>query len=131
MKAVCFQVLDNVAYARAYNADHQTQLLVQAGSMMVESRFVIHQFSRVAGYLPIVYTERFRFALLIVDSATALYRVDFSGRQELSARQTHLAKFLRTLQKLADEVNAITIYLSSSSRPQLIAVCFASSAWRL
>jgi RecA/RadA recombinase len=45
-----------------------------------------------------------RFALMIVDSATALYRTDFSGRGELSARQMHLAKFLRSLQKLADEV---------------------------
>ena len=31
-------VLDNVAYARAYNTDHQTQLLVQACAMMAESR---------------------------------------------------------------------------------------------
>ena len=31
-------VLDNVAYARAYNADHQAQLLIQAGAMMAESR---------------------------------------------------------------------------------------------
>lgn len=45
-------VLDNVAYARAHNTDHQTQLLVAAASMMAESRF----------------------ALIIVDSATALYR---------------------------------------------------------
>ncbi|GLH13212.1 DNA repair protein Rad51 homolog [Gryllus bimaculatus] len=51
-------VLDNVAYARAYNTDHQTQLLIQASAMMVESRY----------------------ALLIVDSATALYRTDYSGR---------------------------------------------------
>lgn len=75
------EVLDNVAYARAYNADHQLQLLNQAASMMTESRF----------------------SLLIVDSATSLYRTDFMGRGELSARQTHLAKFLRTLQRLADE----------------------------
>lgn len=34
-------VLDNVAYARAYNADHQSQLLVLAGAMMSESRFVV------------------------------------------------------------------------------------------
>jgi DNA repair protein RAD51 len=34
------EVLDNVAYARAYNADHQTQLLIQAGAMMAESRSV-------------------------------------------------------------------------------------------
>lgn len=31
-------VLDNVAYARAYNTDHQAQLLVQAAAMMAESR---------------------------------------------------------------------------------------------
>lgn len=41
---------------------------------------------------------------MIVDSATALYRTDFSGRGELAARQMHLAKFLRNLQRLADEV---------------------------
>ena len=32
-------VLDNVAYARAYNSDHQTQLLIQASAMMAESRW--------------------------------------------------------------------------------------------
>lgn len=75
------EVLDNVAYARAYNSDHQLQLLNQASAMMCETRF----------------------SLLIVDSATSLYRTDFSGRGELSNRQIHLAKFLRTLQRLADE----------------------------
>jgi DNA repair protein RAD51 len=75
------EVLDNVAYARAYNTDHQMQLLVQAAAMMSESRY----------------------ALLIVDSATSLYRTDFSGRGELSARQMHLARFLRMLLRLADE----------------------------
>lgn len=75
------EVLDNVAYARAYNSDHQLQLLNQAAAMMTETRF----------------------SLLIVDSATSLYRTDFAGRGELSARQTHLAKFMRTLQRLADE----------------------------
>ncbi|KAK9054304.1 hypothetical protein SSX86_025382 [Deinandra increscens subsp. villosa] len=43
-----------------------------------------------------------RFALMIVDSATALYRTDFSGRGE-AAHQIHLAKFPRSLQKLANE----------------------------
>ncbi|KAJ5684599.1 DNA recombination/repair protein RecA monomer-monomer interface [Penicillium maclennaniae] len=75
------EVLDNVAYARAYNSDHQLQLLNQASQMMCETRF----------------------SLLIVDSATSLYRTDFNGRGELSSRQTHLAKFMRTLQRLADE----------------------------
>ena len=32
------EVLDNIAYARAHNTDHQSQLLVQAAAMMQESR---------------------------------------------------------------------------------------------
>eukprot|EP01133_Synstelium_polycarpum_P006088 gene6088-7051_t len=80
-------VLDNVAYARAYNSDHQMQLLVQASAMMAESRYV----------------------LLIVDSATSLYRTDYSGRGELSDRQRHLARFLRALQRLADEFGVAVV----------------------
>ncbi|KAF8821802.1 putative Dna repair protein RAD51 [Cardiosporidium cionae] len=72
--------LDNVAYARAYNCEHQLELLLEASAMMAESRF----------------------ALLIVDSATALYRSEYIGRGELASRQTHLCKFLRCLQRLAD-----------------------------
>ncbi|CAH3179558.1 unnamed protein product, partial [Porites evermanni] len=81
------EVLDNVAYARAYNSDHQSQLLLNAAAMLAESRY----------------------ALLIVDSATALYRTDYSGRGELSARQMHLARFLRTLLKLADEFGVAVV----------------------
>lgn len=33
-------VLENVAYARAYNTDHQSRLLLEAASMMVEARHV-------------------------------------------------------------------------------------------
>jgi len=80
-------VLDNIAYAKAYNSDHQSQLLLQASAMMSESRF----------------------ALLVVDSATALYRTDYSGRGELSARQMHLARFLRTLARLADEFGVAVV----------------------
>lgn len=53
----------------------------------------------------------FRYALLVVDSAMALYRTDYSGRAELSARQMHLARFLRMLLRLADEVSIIQIKL--------------------
>lgn len=31
-------VLENVAYARAYNTDHQSRLLLEAASMMVENK---------------------------------------------------------------------------------------------
>uniref|UniRef100_A0A8C7DBE9 DNA repair protein RAD51 homolog n=2 Tax=Oncorhynchus kisutch TaxID=8019 RepID=A0A8C7DBE9_ONCKI len=80
-------VLDNVAYARAFNTDHQTQLLYQASAMMAESRY----------------------AMLIVDSAMALYRTDYSGRGELAARQGHLGRFLRMLLRLADEFGVAVV----------------------
>jgi len=53
------------------------------------------------------------YALLVVDSATALYRTDYSGRGELAARQIHLARFLRMLLRLADEVALIVTYQHS------------------
>ncbi|KAK7064276.1 putative DNA repair protein RAD51 [Favolaschia claudopus] len=91
------EVLDNVAYARAYNADHQNQLLASAAGLMAESRF----------------------CLLIVDSCTALYRTDFSGRGELSNRQNHLGKFLHTLQRLADEFGiAVVVTNQVMSSPE-------------
>lgn len=80
-------VLDNVAYARAFNSDHQTKLLIQCSAMLADSRY----------------------ALLIVDSATALYRTDYSGRGELSARQMHLARFLRALLRIADEFGVAVV----------------------
>lgn len=80
-------VLDNVAYARAYNTDHQTQLLLQASAMMTDTRY----------------------ALIIIDSATSLYRTDYSGRGELSERQMHMGKFLRTLQRIADEFGVAVV----------------------
>lgn len=81
------QVLENISYARAYNSDHQSQLLVQAAAMLSESNY----------------------SLLIVDSAMALYRTDFSGRGELGARQIHLARFLRMLLRLADEFSVAVV----------------------
>jgi DNA repair protein RAD51 len=38
-----------------------------------------------------------KYALLVVDSSTALYRTDYTGRGELSVRQNHLGKFLRNI----------------------------------
>jgi len=38
-------VLENVAYARAYNTDHQSRLLLEAASMMVETRCDLQWFS--------------------------------------------------------------------------------------
>jgi DNA repair protein RAD51 len=81
------QVIENVFYARAYNSDHQNRLLLQVCALMCEQKF----------------------SLLIVDSATALYRTDYTGRGELSNRQMSLAKFLRNLQKIADEHKIVVV----------------------
>jgi DNA repair protein RAD51 len=58
------EVLDNIICARAHNSEQQLELLSDAAALMSESRY----------------------ALLVVDSATALYRTDYSGRGELSER---------------------------------------------
>ncbi len=81
------EVIENVFYARAYNSDHQNRLLFQVCGLMCEHKF----------------------SLLIVDSATALYRTDYTGRAELSNRQMSLAKFLRNLQKIADEHKIVVV----------------------
>jgi len=81
------EAIENVFYARAYNSDHQNRLLIQVCALMCEHKF----------------------SLLIVDSATALYRTDYSGRAELSNRQMSLAKFLRNLQKIADEHKIVVV----------------------
>jgi len=80
-------VLDNVAYARAFNTDHQLNLLSQASAMMAETRF----------------------ALIVIDSATALYRTDYTGRGELASRQVHLGRFLRVLTNLAEEYGVAVV----------------------
>ncbi|KAH7823927.1 DNA repair protein RAD51 [Monocercomonoides exilis] len=98
-------VLDNVAYARAYNSDHQTQLLIQASALMAEERF----------------------ALLIIDSATALYRTDYSGRGQLSDRQMHLGRFLRTLLRLADEYG-IAVVITNQVVAQVDGMSFVGEA---
>ena len=41
-------VLENVAYARAYNTDHQSRLLLEAASMMVETRYYLLYLSLLA-----------------------------------------------------------------------------------
>lgn len=73
--------LENVACARAHNSEHQTELLKLAAAIMAQDRY----------------------ALIVVDSATALFRTDYMGRGELSERQMQLAQFLRALTRLAEE----------------------------
>ena len=72
--------LDNISYARAYSSDHQMKLLGEASEMMTTARY----------------------ALVVVDSATALFRTEYVGRGQLAERQQTLGKFLKQLLQLCD-----------------------------
>jgi meiotic recombination protein DMC1 len=81
------EILGNITYARAYTHEHQMELLVCAAAKMTEQHY----------------------ALIIVDSVTALYRVDFVGRGMLAERQQMLGQFLSRLMKIAEEFNVAAV----------------------
>lgn len=60
-------VLENVVYCRVYNTDTQIKI--------------------ISTDLPALLKESGPFRLIIIDSATSLFRVDFQGRGELAERQ--------------------------------------------
>ncbi|KAK0246323.1 Rad51-domain-containing protein [Armillaria nabsnona] len=66
--------LENILYARAFNSEHQMELINECSLRFAEDK---------------------DFRLLIVDSIMALFRVDYSGRGELSERQQKLAQVQR------------------------------------
>ncbi|KAI0094341.1 Rad51-domain-containing protein [Irpex rosettiformis] len=73
--------LENILYARAWNSEHQMELINECSMRFAEDK---------------------DFRLLIIDSIMALFRTDFSGRGELSERQQ---KMLSKLSKLSEEYN--------------------------
>lgn len=82
--------LDNILVARAYTHEHQAHLLGMVAAKMAEEQF----------------------SLLVIDSITALFRVDFSGRGELAERQQKLGKMLSNLIKIAEEFN-VAVYITN------------------
>lgn len=89
------EVLENIAYARAYNSDHQAQLVIEASALMAKSRF----------------------ALMIVDSATTKYRTDYYEADELPDRQMHLDRFLRQLLRMTDEYEIAVVITNQIFTP--------------
>eukprot|EP00397_Hematodinium_sp_SG-2012_P015659 GEMP01015951.1.p1 GENE.GEMP01015951.1~~GEMP01015951.1.p1 ORF type:complete len:353 (+),score=70.99 GEMP01015951.1:140-1198(+) len=82
-------VMDNILYARCYTSEHLVQLLVEAIGHMVQSAD--------------------KFALIVVDSIMGIFRVDYSGRGELSERQQCLGRVMSKLQKLSEEFNIAVV----------------------
>lgn len=75
--------LENVMYARALNSEHQMELLEQLSEELATGSY----------------------GLVIVDSILANFRVDYSGRGELSERQQRLNVFLNKLCRISEEFN--------------------------
>lgn len=82
--------LENIAYARALNSEHQMELTEQLGSQLADGEF----------------------RLLIVDSIMASFRVDYSGRGELNERQQKLNQHLSRLTRLAEDYN-VAVFLTN------------------
>jgi meiotic recombination protein DMC1 len=82
--------LENILVARAFNSEHQMDLLIECAARMMEGDY----------------------RLLIVDSIIALFRTDYSGRGELSERQQKLNQMLARLMRLAEEFN-IAVFITN------------------
>jgi DNA repair protein RadA len=78
------KVLKNILVARAFNSDHQILLLDKIAELVKEGE-------------PI--------KLMVIDSLTAHFRAEFSGRGQLADRQQKLNRYLHSLMKLAEHHN--------------------------
>eukprot|EP00834_Sanchytrium_tribonematis_P002912 NODE_100_length_20331_cov_1.214462.p11 type:complete len:306 gc:universal NODE_100_length_20331_cov_1.214462:14890-15807(+) len=85
------EVTENVIYARAFNSEHQMELLTELAATFAQDK---------------------TFRLLVVDSIIALFRTDYSGRGELADRQQKLNGFLANLQRIAEEFN-VAVYITN------------------
>ena len=85
------KVLKNILVARAFNSDHQILLLEKIGEMIKKGE-------------PI--------KLVIIDSLTAHFRAEFSGRGQLADRQQKLNRYLHDLMKLAETHN-LAVYVTN------------------
>ncbi len=84
-------VLKNIFVARAFNSDHQILLIDKVGEMIKNGE-------------PI--------RIVIVDSLTAHFRAEFSGRGQLADRQQKLNKYLHNLMKIGEQYN-LAIYVTN------------------
>lgn len=84
-------VLKNIFVARAFNSDHQILLLDKISEMIKEGE-------------PI--------KLLIVDSLTAHFRAEYTGRGQLADRQQKLNRYIHQLMKLA-EMHNLAVYVTN------------------
>jgi len=86
------QFLERIHVAKGYTSDHQMLLVDSARELAGELR-----------------ESDYPVRLFIVDSLTAHFRAEYSGRGTLSVRQQKLNKHMYDLAKLAEEHNAVVL----------------------
>jgi len=91
MGANAEKVLKNILVARAFNSDHQILLIDKINEMIKDGE-------------PI--------RLVIIDSLTAHFRAEFSGRGQLADRQQKLNRYLHNLMKMAEQHN-LAVYVTN------------------
>jgi DNA repair protein RadA len=91
-------VLKNILFIRAYNSDHQINIVKRIPSLIHEGRNI---------------------RLIVIDSITAHFRAEYIGRSNLAERQQKLNQHLRDLLKLATVYN-IAVYVTNQvmARPE-------------
>ncbi len=84
-------VLKNILVARAFNSDHQILLIDKVSELIKNGEPV---------------------RIVIVDSLTAHFRAEFSGRGQLADRQQKLNRYLHNLMKIAEQHN-LAVYVTN------------------
>ncbi len=89
-------ILENITVARAYNSDHQMLLAEKAEEIIKEKNV----------------------GLIVVDSLTAQFRSDYTGRGMLADRQQKLNRHMHALQRISDVYNlAVAVTNQVMARP--------------
>lgn len=92
------KVMDNIYYIRAYNSDHQIQIVDELYS-----------------FIP-----KHNVKLVVLDSVTSHFRAEYPGREHLAERQQKLNAHLHQLLRLAEAYNiAIVVTNQVMARPDV------------
>jgi DNA repair protein RadA len=94
------EVLGNILVARAYNSDHQ-MLLAEKASEIIKEKNV---------------------KLVIVDSLTAHFRAEYTGRGTLANRQQKLNRHMHTLQRKIGDLHNCAVLVTNQvmARPDIL-----------
>lgn len=92
------KVLQNIYYVRSYNTDQQILIAEKAEEIV----------------------ERENIRLIVVDSVTAQFRAEFTGRETLALRQQKLNRHLMTLHRIAD-LHDLAVFVTNQvqARPDI------------